>query len=255
MPTSSQQHAVASIRLIDVIVSDVRTWRLHIATLSSLLCSDFAARQPKKKKIGHADVRSQKWLQCRRAYFRGLHVAGLQQQEPDGSGSSDLFSPAPMDNPHQNALQSSAQGSRGVLSGTTCRSSRRYFCTGGCTGRSLWDPSLLQRRNCENDFFFTPLNLVERQEHSHGVPQLLDSPALCSSKLSISSPILRKWQWGISYRRGRSASLREVFLNWCYPHWPSPLGKRSVTCGKVSVRVSVASSVVTQKRNWMPCCY
>lgn len=32
--------------------------------------------------------------------------------------------------------------------------SRRYCCTGGCMGRSLWDPSLLQRRICENNLFF-----------------------------------------------------------------------------------------------------
>lgn len=48
-------------------------------------------------------------------------------------------------------------------------------------------------------WFFTPLNLVERQRLSPGVTQLLDSPALCSPRLSMSAPILRKpeWWWGL----------------------------------------------------------
>lgn len=130
-------------------VLDIRTWRLHIAKLSSLLCSDFAVQQ--WKNFSSADVHSEMWLQCRRACFTRVSVQLLCSTGNPMVKAHLTFSVQP---PWTSPTKRHCRAQPGTAAAFCQVASRRYCCTGGCMGRSLWDPSLLQRRICENNLFF-----------------------------------------------------------------------------------------------------
>lgn len=87
--------------------------------------------------------------------------------------------------------------------------SGKCFCTGGCMGRSLWDPSLLQRRNCEDDLSFHSAEFsreTRMQSWSEAAMTLPQAQHLWSN--------IKKTRMGrTSCRTNKSAFLSKVFLN------------------------------------------
>lgn len=188
-----------------------RTYRPEGCALpsSALLHGDFTVRQ--QNQFGCGGVCSGMWLPRRRVCFVGLCVAGLQQQELGDDGSSDLFSPALWTSPTKRRCGVQPRAAAAFCRVALAEASGRYFCTGGCRERSLWEPSLLQRESCENDLFFHSTEFSRRaQPLSNTAPraQRHDPPRSASLVRYKKTRV-----WGTSYRAGKSVFLRELFLN------------------------------------------